>query len=109
MEKYYKAIVRIFGVQASGCNPAKTWQAAANLAKKLLTLKFGEQVDVEYIDFLPPKWKEFPKIINLINKGQIKIPIVMVNDEIISSGGKINVSQIEKHLLNTGLKRINKE
>jgi disulfide oxidoreductase YuzD len=100
-----KAKVKIFGVPVAGCKPGKTWRDAANLAKKLLTLRFGNQIEIEYIEFLPPKWKEFPNIIDLINKGQAKIPIVMVNDEIISIGGKVNVSQIEKYLLNMGLKK----
>lgn len=89
----------------AGCKPGKSWQDAANFVKKLLTLKFGEYVDVEYIEFLPPKWKEFPEIIDLINKGQAKIPIITVNDIVISAGGKVNVSQIEKYLLNMGLKK----
>lgn len=100
-----KAKVKIFGVPVAGCKPGKTWQDAANFAKKLLTLKFGEHVDVEYIEFLPPKWKQFPEIIDLINKAKAKIPIVMVNGEIVSYGGKVNVSQIEKYLLNIGVKK----
>jgi disulfide oxidoreductase YuzD len=61
---------------------------------------------VEYIEFLPPKWKEFPKIIDLINKGEAKIPIITVNDEVLATAGKVDISQIEKHLLNVGVNRI---
>jgi len=101
-----KAKVTIFGVPVAGCKPGKTWKDAANLAKNWLTLRFGEQVQVEYIEFLPPKWKEFPKIIDLINKGEAKIPIITVNDEVLATAGKVDISQIEKHLLNVGVNRI---
>ena len=97
--------MKIFGAPVAGCKPGKTWKDAANLAKKWLTLKFGEQVKVEYIEFLPPKWKDFPQIVELINKKQAKIPIITVKDEVISTGGKINISQIEKHLLNIGVRK----
>jgi hypothetical protein len=29
-----------------------------------------------------------------------------VNDEVLSTGGKVNISQIERHLLDIGLKKI---
>jgi len=101
-----KTKVKIFGVPVAGCKSGKSWQDAAAFAKNLLTLKFGNQVEVEYIEFLPPKWKEFPKIIDLINKGKAKIPIIVVNDEVLSTGGKVNISQIERYLINIGLKKL---
>ena len=101
-----KAKVKIFGAPVMGCKPGKTWEDVANFAKNWLSSRFGEQVQVEYIEFLPPKWKEFPKIIDLINKGEAKIPIIMVNDKVICSGGKVNIGQIEKYLLNVGVNRI---
>lgn len=69
-------------------------------------MKFDAQVEVEYIEFLPPEWKEFPKIIELINKEKAKIPIITVNDEVISTGGKTNITQTEKHLQAIGIKKI---
>lgn len=106
MKEKNKFIVRIFGMPVAGCKPGKSWQDAANFTKYQLRSKFGDYVDVEYIDFLPPKWKEFPEIIDLINKKKAKIPIVVVNNEVISTGGKINISKIEKYLLNLGVKKI---
>ena len=100
-----KIIVRIFGVPVAGCKPGKTWRDAASFAKNLLTLRFGSKIEVEYIEFLSPEWEKFPNITDLINTGQAQIPIVMVNDEILSSGGKVNVGKIEKYLLNMGLKK----
>lgn len=99
-------MVRIFGVPVAGCKPGKSWQDAANFAKKLLTSKFGDQIKVEYIEFLPSKWKDFPEVIESINKGKAKIPIITVNGEAISTGGKINISQIEKRLLDIVVEKI---
>ena len=101
-----KDIVRIFGLPIAGCKPGKSWQDAAEFAKDYLVLKFGNQVEVEYIELLPSRWKDFPEIIELINKGKAKIPIILVNSEVIFTADKINVSQIEKHLLNMGVKNI---
>jgi disulfide oxidoreductase YuzD len=98
--------VRIFGIPVAGCKPGKTWRDAANLAKNWLILRFGSKVEIEYIEFLPPRWKDFPKVIEMINKGKAKIPIIMVNDEVISTGSKVNISQIEKYLLNMGVRKI---
>lgn len=101
-----KNIVRIFGLPIEGCKPGKSWQDAAGFAKEQLSLKFGNQVEVEYIEFLPTRWEDFPEIIELINNGKAKIPIIMVNGKVIFTADKINVSQIEKYLLNMGVKNI---
>lgn len=98
-------MVRIFGVPVAGCKPGKSWQDAANFAKNWLSSRFGKQVEVEYVEFLPCRWKDFPEVIELINKEKAKIPIITVNDEVISTGGKVNISQIEKYLLDIGLKK----
>ncbi|MCJ7646567.1 ASKHA domain-containing protein [bacterium] len=90
--KNAKAKVTIFGVPVAGCKPGKTWKDAANLAKNWLTLRFGKQVEVEYIEFLLPKWKEFPRIIDLINKGGAKIPIITVSE----IDGRIQLVNLEK-------------
>ena len=99
-----KVIVRVFGLPITGCKPGKSWKDAVEFAKEQLTLKFGNQIEVEYIDFLPSRWTDFPEIAELINSGAAKIPIIFINSEIMSTNGKINVSQIEKHLLSMGVK-----
>ncbi|MEN3203291.1 MAG: hypothetical protein ABDK87_06125 [Atribacterota bacterium] len=101
-----KVLVRIFGIPIKGCKPGKSWEDAARITREILTSKFGESVDVEYIEFLPSRWKQFPEVVDLIRAGEAQIPIVMVNDVMISSGGKIDVGRIERYLLGMGLKKL---
>ena len=75
-----------------------TWRDVAEWAAGQLTARFGPVVQVEYFDLFDPACPTLPP--------GAQLPIVLVNGEVISSGGKISVPAIRKYLEASGMKPI---
>ncbi len=75
-----------------------TWREVGGWAAGQLTARFGPAVQVEYFDLFDPACPPLPP--------GVQLPVVMINDEIISNGGKISVPAIRKHLEASGVKTI---
>jgi hypothetical protein len=69
-----------------------TWREIAALTYDQLRRRFGEMVKVEYFDLFDPTCPSLP--------AGVQLPLVLINKEIFSSGGKISVPAIRKHLEN---------
>jgi len=97
--------VRIFGVpMACATGATDTWRKAAGWARQQLTARFGEQVTVEYYDLFSPEMDRFPEVVALVAAGQGQVPLVFVDGELLSSGGKVSVPDIRRWLEAIGLK-----
>ncbi len=66
----------------------ESWREIADWANRQLQARFGEEVRVRYFDLFDPDCPPLPP------EGQL--PVVYVEDELISCGGKISVPQIRK-------------
>lgn len=96
--------VRIFGVPtACAIGVTDAWREAAGWARRQLTARFGPQVSVEYYDLFSPEMDRFPEVIALVSAGQGQVPLVFVDEELLSSGGKVSVPDIRRHLEAAGL------
>jgi len=87
-------IVRIFGVPvacASGVTEA--WRNVADQVRARLTARFGGRVTVEYYDLFSPEMEKFPEVLAQVKSGAA-VPLVYVDGELLSSGGKISVPAI---------------
>ena len=78
-----------------GCSSTKTWRAAADLVQSRLADRFGEAVGFEYIDLFSPEMAHHPEIEALIEAGA-RAPLVLIDEEMQSFGGKLHVSAIER-------------
>ncbi len=97
--------VRIFGVpMACATDVTDAWRKAAAWARRQLTVRFGEQVSVEYYDLFSPEMDRFPEVLALVKKGNGAVPPVFVGDELLSAGGKVSVPDIRRRLEAIGLK-----
>ncbi|MCJ7625011.1 MAG: hypothetical protein MUO76_16040 [Anaerolineaceae bacterium] len=67
-----------------------TWCDVAAWAARQLRAHFGEAVQVRYYELFDKDCPPLPS--------EAKLPLVMVNRHVLSSGGKISVSVIRKHL-----------
>jgi len=92
-----QALIQIVGTPvACGEGYRDSWREAAAWAAERLVARYGEAVRVEYHDLFDPACPAFPP--------HAQIPVVLINAECVSSGGKISVPTIRKHLDAMGIK-----
>ena len=68
-----------------------TWREVAEWASGQLRQHFGEGVQVQYFDLIDPACPFIPS--------GMQLPVVMVNEEVLSSGGKISVPVIRRKIV----------
>ena len=66
------------------------WRDVASWAANQLNAKFGSEVITHYYDLFDLDCPKFPS--------DMQLPIVFVNEKIISSGGKISIPLIRKEV-----------
>lgn len=66
------------------------WRDVANWVKNQLIKRYGSNVTTHYFDLFDPDCPKFPS--------DMQLPIVFVNEKIISSGGKISIPLIKKEM-----------
>jgi hypothetical protein len=92
-------IVQIIGAPIACKEGIKdTWREIAVWAGGHLRQRFGDAVQVQYFDLFDPACPSIPK--------DVQLPVVLVNSELLSSGGKISVPSIRKYLEASGVKPI---
>lgn len=67
-----------------------SWREVADYTSRHLHARFHENVVVEYFDLFEKGCPSFPK--------DAKIPVVLINGELVSSGGKISVPTIQSFI-----------
>jgi hypothetical protein len=97
--------VRIFGAPTAECGAGvtDTWRKMAVWAGRQLSARFGAQVSVEYHDLFSPEMDRFPEVMTLVSTGRGEAPLVFVEEELLSSGGKVSLPNIRRHLEALGL------
>ena len=100
-------VVRVFGVPiANGCDcgtQSRTWREATEWVARALKTRFGDQVRIEYFDLFLDGLETFPKVMELIARGEAKPPLVFVGDEVLFSGERISGPAIRRRLEALGL------
>lgn len=65
-----------------------TWHEVARWAENQLAGRFGESVRLEYYDLFDPECPPIPT--------EAQLPLVMVNQDVVISGGKISMPVIRR-------------
>ena len=73
----------------------ETWRDVAAWVGRQVTGRFGAAVTVTYYDLFDPAAPALPP--------EAQLPLVLVNGEVLSSGGKISVPAIRRRLEALGL------
>jgi disulfide oxidoreductase YuzD len=81
---------------AAACPPEKTWRSAAGFVVQRLHARFGDEVVVEYVDLFSPEMSEHADVEAHIAIDSLMPPVVVVDGTVLSAGGKLNVSVIER-------------
>jgi hypothetical protein len=90
------AVVRIIGAPVACAEGIKdTWHNVAKHAADQLIARFGDRVSVRYFDLFEPDCPPLPD--------GAQLPLVLLNDEVLSSGGKISAPAIRKHIEALGI------
>jgi disulfide oxidoreductase YuzD len=91
-----EALVQIVGAPVACAGGVKeTWREVAAWAAGQMDTRFGDQVRVEYYDLFDPGCPSLPPTAQL--------PLILINGEVLSSGGKIAIPAIRKRLESMGL------
>jgi hypothetical protein len=91
-------LVQIIGAPiACGDGVKDSWRGVAEWAAGQLKARFGEAIRVQYFDLFD---RECPSV-----PAGAQLPLVLVNGQVLSSGGKISLPLIRKHVeqLRTGV------
>ena len=80
----------------AGCDSTKTWKAAASFVEQRLAARFGPAVAFEYAELFGPDMARHPEIEAEIAAGEAVPPIVVIDGVCRFTGGKLNVSAIER-------------
>ena len=85
------AVVHILGAPVACAEGVKdTWRDVAKHTADQLMARFGDQVCVRYFDLFDPDCPTLPD--------SARLPLVLLNDEVLSSGGKISVPAIRRRI-----------
>ena len=84
-------VVQIIGAPIACAEGVKdSWREMARWATGQLQNRFGDSVRVEYYDLFDPTCPHLPP--------DAQLPLVLVNGEVLSSGGKLPMPAIRKRL-----------
>jgi len=92
-------IVYIIGAPVACAQGIKeSWREVAAWTEAQLAQRFGSAVQVQYFDLFDPDCPPMPE--------NAQLPLVIVNDQVVSMGGKVSIPAIRKKLEELGLQRI---
>ena len=84
-------VVQVVGAPvACGDGVREAWREIAALAQTQLSRRFEETVRVDYFDLFDPGCPPLPP--------EAQLPVVFINGQLFSSGGKISIPAIRKQL-----------
>jgi disulfide oxidoreductase YuzD len=88
-------LVQIIGAQIACKDGLKdSWRETAEWAARQIKARYGDAVRLEYFDLFDPGCPPLPE--------GSQLPLVLVNNRVVSRGGKISVPVIRKSLEDLG-------
>ena len=90
------AVVKIIGAPIACDDGVKnSWRDMAEYVSGKFRGQFGDSVKVVYFDLFDPACPPLPS--------DAKLPVVLVNDEVLINGGKISMPSIRQRLQELGV------
>ncbi len=92
-------VVRVYGApMACSTGVTDAWRDVATLMGRQWKERFGDRVDFEYVDLFGPEASRFPHVLAQVSQDNLALPLVYVDDELFSSGGKLNGPAIRRRI-----------
>lgn len=82
--------VAVVAVSGGACAGKPTWETATGFLRRQLQRRFGVSVSVEYVELFSPGSLDLPAVLQGIGDGSLRLPVVLVNGEVLTSGTKLN-------------------
>ena len=90
-------LIELFTIPQAACDAGKAnWKQVGEMVKNQLELRFGKSIEFWHIEFMSEQWFENQKAQEILEKGEVNFPFVLVDGEIASADKKINVSKVNK-------------
>lgn len=84
-------LVQIVGAPVACADGVRdTWREVAAWSAEQLYSRFGDAIEVVYYDLFDPSCPVLPS--------DAQLPIVLIDGTVFSSGGKVNIPAIRRHL-----------
>jgi disulfide oxidoreductase YuzD len=93
-----KVRVVILAVSAGSCAGKPTWESATNVLRHQLSRRFGDAVSVEYVELFSTRSFELQAVLDAIGSGSLQVPVVLVNDQVLSNGLKLNEGTVARRV-----------
>lgn len=91
--------VILYTIPQEACDQKKmNWSQAGNLLMEKLIEKFGRKVEFHHTEFLTASWFEDLRAQQMMEQQTLNLPFVLVDGELASSGEKIMISQVLRHV-----------
>ena len=92
-----RIVVELFTIPQVACDSEKAnWTQVGEMIQKQLDTKFKNTISFSHIEFMSEQWFANPNACEVLGKGEINFPFVLVDGEIASADKKINVSKVTK-------------
>lgn len=88
------------------CKPGvQSWRDAAAIAAEYIESRYGKQISVEFVEMFSPDSFLRPELLNIVERDTLHLPVVFIDNRVITSGGKIDLSAIWNAIEQSGIKR----
>ena len=99
--------VTILAPPMAECSPGKQiWTDAADMAARYLRARFGDEVVVDFVEMFSSEAFAHPELMSVVQDDSLGLPVVFVDGDVLSSGGKIDFGLICRELDRRGAKRM---
>jgi len=91
-------LVRIVAPPAAPNACGHTWENAAKLIESRITARYPGKVTFEFVPLFSKAFFDMPRVVQALGDGTAQMPVILVGDRIIQSGGKISESKIRAEI-----------
>lgn len=90
--------IKIFVMPAGTCSYEKSWQYAVDMISKKLKDRVGDAFDMKLIEIFSSESFSYEEIIEGIQQEKYQTPVVLINEGIIQSGGKLSERKLKEEI-----------
>jgi hypothetical protein len=96
-------IVRVFAAPAAENACENTWENATRTMAEKIRHRYGEKVRFAFVPLFSGEFFSHPAVMQALQDGSASPPIIMIENEIVQSGGKLSERLIRQEIEGRGL------
>lgn len=93
-----KPKLEVLAMPIKGCSYEQTWQAAFDKVCHQLDKNLKGLYEARFIELFSPESFRYTEVMQRYQQGEIKDPVVLLDDEIIIHGEKLSALKIRKRI-----------